>query len=168
MHELKENKKSLESQKIIYKSLRRILKKKALSEVKIQDIKDDCGISRSTFYRNFNNVVDVLDVMLEYFYNRYLEQREGKANQLEFFFEYWQNHKDLIRLLSEQNIGLIKNCMKRHEDAEYDSYLLDIRLSIMTSILSNWSIAKDITPKEMEEHTKKILNKNAVDILLGK
>ena len=49
----KENKKSFESQQKIYKGLRRLLKTKPLSEITVSDIKAECNISRSTFYRNF-------------------------------------------------------------------------------------------------------------------
>ena len=57
MPELKTNKKALESQKKIYKSLRRILLVKPLNEITVADIKEECNVSRSTFYRNFNNVL---------------------------------------------------------------------------------------------------------------
>ncbi|MBO5711775.1 MAG: TetR/AcrR family transcriptional regulator [Acholeplasmatales bacterium] len=168
MPELKTNKKALESQKKIYKSLRRILLVKPLNEITVADIKDECNVSRSTFYRNFNNVVDVLDVMLEYFYNRYLTQREGKENQLLYFFQYWMYHRDLVHIISHQNMGIIKNCIKRHEPSNFDNiYLTDLKYSIMTSLLSRWSESKKETPEEMEKLTREMLNHKCIDILLS-
>ena len=82
MPEIKANKKSRESQRSIYKGLRRLLLKKDLCDITVQEISDECNISRSTFYRNFDNVIDVIEVMFDYFYNRYLEHRKTKINQL--------------------------------------------------------------------------------------
>ena len=59
MKEFKTNKKAFYSQVKIYKSLRRILLTKPLSDVTVADISQECGISRSTFYRNFNNVIEL-------------------------------------------------------------------------------------------------------------
>ena len=172
MHELKKNKKSFDSQVKIYKSLRRLLLVKPFADVTVADIKADCGISRSTFYRNYNNMVDVLDAMFEYFYNRYLVERkkqpQDKERQLNYFFEYWVNHRDLIHIISTENEGIIKECIKRHEnpDESDNPYLIDIRYSLLTSLLSTWSESKKETPIEMAEMTRKILNKNGIDLLL--
>lgn len=168
MAELKENKKALESQRKIYKSLRRILLTKPLSEVTVADIKAECSISRSTFYRNFNNVIDVLDVMFDYFYARYLRQKENQENQLLYFFQYWYNHRDLIHIISHQNVGIIKKCIKKYEPTNFNNiYLTDLKYSIMTSLLSRWSESKKESPEEMERLTRKLLNQRCIDILIN-
>lgn len=167
MIEIKKNKKARESQRSIYKGLRRILLRKNLNDVTVQDISEECNISRSTFYRNFNNVVDVLDVMFDWFYNRYLTQKIEHNNQLLFFFEYWYKHRDLVHIISHQNEGLIKNCIKRHELCDNTNpYLIDLKCAILTSLLSKWSESKSETPEEMEKLTRKILNQRCIDILL--
>jgi len=167
MAELKDNKKALESQKKIYKSLRRILLTKPLSEITVSDIKAECNISRSIFYRNFNNVVDVLDVMLNYFYERYQREKVNHKNQLLFFSEYWYNHRDLIHIISHQNEALIKKCIKKYEKTEFDNYyLIDLKYSILTSLLSRWSESKKESPEQMENLTRDILNQKCIDLLL--
>lgn len=167
MYELKSNKKSLESQKIIYKSLRRILLTKQLKEVTVKDICSECGVSRTTFYRNFNNVTDVLSVMLEFFYKDYLNKRVGKENQLLFFFEYWYYHRDLITIITDQNENILKDCMKRHFTKNNNNiYLTNIKYSILSSILSTWSKSKKETSQEMELMTKDIMQSKCIDLLL--
>ncbi len=168
MLEFSENKKSLESQQKIYKGLRRILLRKSLCDVTIADIKEECGISRSTFYRNFSNIVDVLEVTFNFFYKRYLDERIGKHNTLLFFYQYWYKHRDLITIISKENESIIKNCIKYHENKEhYNNYEFDVKVSMMTSLLSSWAKSKKETPEEMEQLTKKILNKKCIDVLLG-
>lgn len=167
MIEIKKNKKARESQRSIYKGLRRILLVKNLNDITVQDVSEECGISRSTFYRNFNNVVDVLDVMFDWFYNRYLNQRVEETNQLLFFFQYWVKHRDLVHIISHQNESLIKNCIKRHETLDNNNpYLIDLKCAILTSLLSRWSESKKETPEEMEKLTRKMLNQKCIDILL--
>ena len=168
MYEFADNKKAVDSQKKIYKALRRILLKKPLSEVSVADITKECGISRSTFYRNFQNVSDVLAVIFEWYYNNYHEVRRDKQNQLLFFYEYWYWHRDLIQILSSQNPGIIKDCMKRHEKIlEENPYFLEIKYALLTSILCAWSQSKEQTPQELEKSTRPALSKKSLDFMLA-
>ena len=89
-----DNKKSLESQKKIYKGLRRVLLTKNLAEITVTDVSDECGISRSTFYRNFNNVFDILEVFFDFYYDYYIRNRVGEENQLLYFLQFWYYHKE--------------------------------------------------------------------------
>ena len=105
--------------------------------------------------------------MLDYFYKRYLDERVDKPNQLLFFFEYWRYHRDLINIIYTQNESILKDCIKRYDMNKYDNpYLLDLKVSILSSILCNWSNLKKNTPKEMEEITRTILEKKCIDILI--
>ena len=159
MAELKTHKRALESQKKIYKTVRKLLLTKPLIDITITDIEKESHVSRSTFYRNFNNVIEVIEVMLDYFYNRYLENKVGKEDQLLYFYEYWDKHKDLIYIVSHQSAYLLKNVMKKHEKDEKDPFMLDIKCSLMSSLLSVWVESKDkLTPKDMVEKTSELLN----------
>lgn len=169
MYEMKENKKAFESQQKIYKGLRRLLKTKQLSEITVSDIKKECNISRSTFYRNFKNITEILEVIFEYFYKEYLTKKsiEQKDNELLFFFEYWFWHRDLVQIISSQNRGIIEDCMKRHtKSLNTNPYLIEIKITLMASILSKWAELKDKTPKELEVFVRSTLDKNCIDILL--
>lgn len=164
-----DNKRVFESQAKIYKGLRRLLRSKQLSDITIQELKDECRVSRSTFYRNFNNVTDVLEIMLDYFYNRYLEESKDKKNQsnkLLFFFQYWYYHRDLIHIVAHQRKVLLEDCIKRHEkNYSNNVYLIDLKYSILTSLLCRWSESKKETPEEMEQLTKELLDKRCLDLL---
>ena len=123
MAELKKNRKALESQRKIYKGLRKILLKKNLEDVTVKDIEEECHISRSTFYRNFNNVVDVLEVMLDWFYMKYTQERKTKKNKMLFFFEYWSLHKDLLYIVTRANMSIFINIMKKYEAKDNETIL---------------------------------------------
>lgn len=167
MAEWKTNARALESQRKIYKALRRVLERKQLSEITVADVSEECGISRTTFYRNFNNIIDVLDVTFDFYYHRYLTLKEQYENQLLFFFEYWIKHRDLFRILAKQNESLIKKTIMKYEGTTLNNvYLLDIKYSLMTSIICRWSERKKETPAEMELLTRKILSCKCIDILI--
>ena len=92
------NKKSLESQRKIYKAIRQLLLVKPLAEITVTDVSELCDISRSTFYRNFNNVIDILYVFFDFYYERYLIRRTDN-NTFLFFLKYWTRLRDLVYLL---------------------------------------------------------------------
>lgn len=168
MYHIPNDKRSIDSSKKIYKSLRRILLTKKLDEITISDIKNDCGVSRSTFYRLFDNVVDVIEYMFDYFYKRYFNNLKDKENKILYFFEYWNKHSDLVFILSHQNEGVIKRVMQQnHEKSDENKYLVDIKASILSSLLSRWVLDnKKESPKEMEILTRNILNKKCIDFLI--
>ena len=161
------NQKAVHSKQKIYKGLRRLLLTKQLKDITVSDIQAECGISRSTFYRNFNNIVDVLAVMLEFFYNRYLERRVGKSDQLAYFFEYWQYHRDLINIISNQCPNVLTECVKKYEKNMKEQYYLDLKVAIITTILSKWSSSHRESPEEMVRITKGILNTKCIDIIIS-
>ena len=147
------NKKSLESQRKIYKGLRQLLITKPLAEITVTDVSEICDISRSTFYRNFNNVIDILFVFFDYYYERYLRQRTIEENQLRFFVKYWSKHKDLVAILSKQSPNILEEVFEKYSNNELN-YQFRLKIDLFSSILSKWSIYNKITPEEMEEHIK--------------
>lgn len=161
MAELKKNRKALNSQRAIYKALRQVLLKKNIEDVTVTDVITECNISRTTFYRNFNNVVEPLEVMLDWFYNEYLEKRKGRENQLLFFFEYWEKHKDLIRIVTEHNMTILTNIIRNHSD-DKDVFNAEVKSHLISSLLSIWSSsAKILSAKEMEEKTRELIKNNS-------
>lgn len=162
------NNKAFKSQQILYKSLRALLKIKPLSDISVSDLVKESGISRTTFYRNFNSIVDVLEFAFEWFYKNYMELRVGQKNQLGFFLQYWNGHKDLITIIASQNSGIIKSIMLRNSGTtKNNQYLFDMKYSMMTSILETWSNSRTETPEELEKILGTVLNQSAIDILLN-
>lgn len=50
--EFSNNKRAQDSQRAIYKGLRRLLERKDLKDITVVDLQNECNISRATFYRN--------------------------------------------------------------------------------------------------------------------
>jgi len=162
--EYSKNAKAIKSQRIIYKALRRILLKKNLDDVSVSELIDEAGVSRSTFYRNFNTVHDPLNWAIDFYYNEYLENKKGKENQILFFYEYWDDHKDLITIISKSNNSILKEVMKKYSSSDADRYMIDLKCSIMASLISTWALNPEReTPVQMEKKTKDLL-KDFIDL----
>ena len=160
------NKKSLDSQQKIYKSLRRLLQVKPLSEITVTDISEDCDISRSTFYRNFNNVMEILEIFFDYYYDRYLKKRVVEPNQLVFFIEYWKRHKDLVYILKKQAPGVILDIISKYHSEELTKIQKRIKIDLFSTIISSLSVNNFETTEEMEHLIKEVFSKNSIEILL--
>lgn len=159
------NKKSLESQRKIYKALRQLLLVKPLADITVTDVSELCDISRSTFYRNFNNVIDILYVFFDFYYERYLIRRTDN-NTFLFFFEYWNKHKDLVSILTNQAPSIIPQVMNNYFNKEYSEFQKKLKIDLFTTIISRWSISKVETPEEMERFLTEIFSKKTINLLL--
>lgn len=65
MYHIKEDKRAQASVELICDGLKRCLKEKSFESVTISDIQRVSGVSRSTFYRNFDRMEDVLALMCD-------------------------------------------------------------------------------------------------------
>lgn len=159
------NKKSLDSQKKIYKGLRQLLLTKKLEDITVTDISAICDISRTTFYRNFNNVTDVLEVMFNYFYKRYLLNLQCADNKLLFFCNYWQFHKDLVSILYNQAKTVLYNVIGLYTK-DSNSELLNLKVEIFCYLLSNWSKNSTWTKDYVESLIAKTLTPFAIKLII--
>ena len=161
------NKKSYDSQLKIYKALRQILITKSLNDITVTDICEECNCSRSTFYRNFDNVIDILEIFFDYFYDRYLRKRVNEENQLLFFLKYWTRHRDLVYLLKTQAPMVLYTVVSKYTDPSWTDFHKKLKLDLFEIIIPSWSITKTQTPEEMERYLKEIFTEKAIDILLN-
>ncbi len=173
MYHILNDKRSKDSAEKIYQSLRHILFNKKLEDITITDIQKESGISRSTFYRCFDNIIDVLEMKLFYFVDKYFLESQNSNNKLLFFYKYWDKHSGLIYLLSTQNESILKSVMRKHYEEKlnalnepYFEYLLELKISILSSLLCKWvDRNKKESPEEMAILTKKILDNNNYKLL---
>lgn len=133
-----DNKKAQDSQRAIYKGIRKILKRKELNDITIVDIEKECNVSRSTFYRNYRNIYDVFDVIFKWYYEEYETLRLDEKDQLDFFFKYWSNHKDLVTIIIDNNIDVLKNCIIKYTKNKNTIYI-ETKYNLTASIITLWS-----------------------------
>lgn len=97
MYHIKEDKRAKASVELICDGLKRCLKEKSFESVTISDIQRVSGVSRSTFYRNFDRIEDVLALMCDrVFVEAFLSDY---ANISEAVFRTWFRHQELIETI---------------------------------------------------------------------
>lgn len=149
----------------IYQSLRHNLWTKELKDITVMDIYKESKIARTTFYRLFDNINDILEYQLDIYFKEYNKLKKDKKNRVLFFYEYFDKHSDLIYIVSTQNDGILKRVMEKSL-TETHEYYVALKIGIMTSLLCTWTKnKKKETPLEMAKITNNLLSNNVIHIL---
>ncbi len=108
MYHIKNDKRAKESAEIIYKGLQECLKSKQFDLITISDIQRTSSVARSTFYRCFDNLSDVLYWKCDTCFNEVLFGYAPCSifDELDFakhYFKYWMNNSSILELLIKIN-----------------------------------------------------------------
>lgn len=148
MYHIKEDKRAKASVELICGGLKRCLKEKSFESVTISDIQRISGVSRSTFYRNFDRMEDVLALMCD----RVFEEAFASdySNISEAVFRTWFRHADMIEAVvgigrGDMLYASLRRCTSRMRsglpewgDAAPLDYLASIIASSMMGIMITW------------------------------
>lgn len=112
MYHIPNDARAQKSAKLICEGLGRCLEKKPLSEIRINDIHDECFVSRATFYRLFDTITDVLVYECNSIFDKRLQTIENKnfrnkEEQALYCINIWLSHRPLIKALVENDLGWI-------------------------------------------------------------
>ncbi len=164
MYHIKHDKRAMTSAKFICDGVAQCLKEKSFDDITISDIQRVSGVSRSTFYRNFDRIEDVLalmcdDVFSEAFASDY-------PNLSEAVFRTWYNHADIIETIVNINRGdMLYASLRRCADSLQGSlsgiidsarldYFISIISSAMMGIMVTWV---EHGKRESEDELKNII-----------
>lgn len=164
MYHIKEDKRAKASVELICDGLKRCLKEKSFESVTISDIRRVSGVSRSTFYRNFDRIEGVLALMCD----RVFEEAflSDYANISEAVFRTWFRHQELIETIvgidrGDMLYASLRRCSEKLRPdipALGDSALLDYLASIIASSMMGIMITwVERGKKENEEELKGVI-----------
>ncbi len=148
MYHIKPDKRARASVKLICEGLSRCLKEKSFESITISDIQRVSGVSRSTFYRNFDRIEDVLALMCDAVFEEAFAA--GYANISEAVFRTWFRHADMIEAIvgigrSDMLYSSLRRCadslrvsLADFGDAALFDYLVSIISSAMMGIMVTW------------------------------
>lgn len=159
MYHISKDKRSAASAELIYKGLLDCIKKKPFEQITISDLQKASGVARSTFYRSFDNLSDVLywkcdscfeEVLGNYAPSDFLDEFDLALH----YFRYWMSHSDILELLIQINRqDIIYACHMKNAElihARYEDlpsvklsnaekkYFMSIRTGFTISILTAW------------------------------
>jgi len=175
MYHIKNDKRSVQSCERIYNALKKCLIDKEYKDITIKDVVDKAEIGRSTFYRNFDHIEDVLryeiDKRFEELYDFLKEYYKKDPKYFLSFFitpflKFWYLDSVIIEILIESEQmkilydafeRLLIRGIKEYEGdepvvIEHMNYFLALRSGIAINVLLEWiKNNKKQSPEELIE-----------------
>lgn len=183
MYHISNDKRSVQSAELIYQGLLKCLEKKSFDQITISDLQKASSVARTTFYRAFDNLSDVLYWRCDLCFKEALRDFEPSVfpSELELakhYFSYWMEHSDILALLIQINRqDIIYACHMKNAKALEQSfgtlpgldktsarYFMAIRTGVTISMLKAWL---DGGRKETAEELLKIVEKQFAILRTG-
>lgn len=157
MYHISNDKRSKQSSEFIWQGLLDCLKKKSYENITISDLQKASGVARTTFYRSFDNISDVLYWKCDLgFYEALnglnLKEFKGEFYLAEHYFNYWINNSEILELLIKihrqdiiyachiKNAEILQDKFGKLKDLQprNSKYFMAIRTGLTISILTAW------------------------------
>ena len=171
MYHIPNDKRSEQSAELIYHGLLDCIQKKPFDQITVSDLQRASGVARTTIYRSFDNISDILYWQCDTRFHEALFSYEPtpQASEIDLaqhYFKYWMTHSDILELLMRINrFDIIYAChMKNADDMaaqygalpnfpmEHGNYFIAIRTGFTISILTAWLRGgRRETPEEIVE-----------------
>lgn len=119
------------TKRALEQSLKNLLLKKPLNKITIQDITDDCGINRMTFYYHFKDIYDLVEWSCVEDARRALEEKKS--------YDTWQQGFLQIFDLVRENKPLVMNVYRCVHQEQVEKYLKPQADRLMLEILNKES-----------------------------
>lgn len=147
MYHIKADKRTEASAKLITQAVLALMEEKSFDEITITEVQRHSGVSRSTFYRSFDKLEDVLELLCDQGFRAAFDRG---GNVPESVFRYWSENSGILEALVRiHRTDILYSSFRRtaadHErmqalkenEAQYD-YFVSIVTSGMVGILTTW------------------------------
>lgn len=157
MYHISNDKRAIQSANLIYKGLLQCLERKHFEQITVTDVQRASGVARTTIYRCFDNLSDILYWRCDLCFRESLCSAQPSVNMDELklmrnYFAYWTEHSDILELLIDINRqDIIYACHMNNANAlaqlyglppELDEtnarYFIAIRTGVTISVLKTW------------------------------
>ena len=144
-----------------FEALYKLLQIKQFNEIKISEIIDKAGISRATFYRNFDSKEDIVKIKVKSMFNDFhkmmlqfyqINQPADETMLIAEFFKRVDDEEKLIDTVIKSNLEYVMidgilNIMNYYKNRFYElvksnkkteEYIMDMVASSCWTLLSRW------------------------------
>lgn len=128
-------------------ALFKLMKKKPFAKISVDEIADAAGVGRMTYYRHFNEKIELLYYKLsrssEDYYNNLIEKPETVADTTEHFLKWVYKNKEAISIVLNQSIVYLllyfSSKMTPDKDSpEDDKFKISFYLYGTVGLIQNW------------------------------
>lgn len=175
MYNRTQDQRSIRSRQMLYDGLAMLIHQKNFTAITVTDLVKAAKVGRTTFYRNFEEIEDVLwmrcDQVVEGFITYLIEYRQNHPTEpfttmLKPVLHYFYQHSEMIELLMKakrvhifeeifrSRVEPFKSMFLAYYDMDevYVDYILVMRIGGITKILTHWiETGKKQTPDELAE-----------------
>ena len=177
---------SARSKRLITEALLELMQTVPFSKISIRDIVDRAGLTRQTFYHNFESKEEVLihkqDELFDGFFQYLVDNKIATAeNLIWFYFRYWQRNVEFVKLLEKNNLTsimayrfpeyfkIIQVIYLRDKDLSDTEaeYIYSFIAGAMINLLLTWVRGGMVlNPREMASLVMKILDGGFYDLYM--
>ena len=115
------------TRQLLADSLKKLLQKKPLEKITIKELVEDCGVNRQTFYYNFQDIYDLLDVWMSTrlgMLKKSVPESKGWKEEVRVFLKYCQSHPQLVtNLLSSTSRSHLEQYIFTESDIFFYDYV---------------------------------------------
>lgn len=130
------------TKKALEVSLKNLLLKKPLNKITINDIAEDCGISRMTFYYHFKDIYDLVEWSCI--------EDASKALQGKKTYDTWQEGLLNIFYAVQENKPFIMNVYNSVSREQVEQYLYKLTYDLLIGVVEEKSVGKTIRQEDKE------------------
>lgn len=157
MYHISNDKRTKQSSELIWNGLLKCLENKSFENITITDLQKASGVARTTFYRSFDTISDVLYWKCDIGFYEALNISDVMEFNNEFslarhYFDYWLNNSKILELLIKINRqDIIYSCHIKNAEIlqekfgklenlpqNHNKYFMAIRTGLTISILTAW------------------------------
>ncbi|MCC6099785.1 MAG: TetR/AcrR family transcriptional regulator [Olsenella sp.] len=157
MYHIRNDRRTLRSAHALYEGLMACLGHRPFDQVTISDVQHESGVARTTFYRSFDNLSDLLAWRCDECFREALGSLGPDAfwderRMLRRYFSYWMEHGDILELLVKINRYDIVYASHRRVagelrdrfgaipgvDPAHGDYFIAVRTGFTLSVLTTW------------------------------
>lgn len=153
MYHIKNDRRARKSAELICRGLMTCLEEKNFDEITVSDIQRTSSVSRSTFYRSFDTLPDVLALLCDQGFEEIFSGSYAPAREMplkEKVFSYWFEHsRILVELVRIHRTDIFLNSFRKTalgleslrflaaDPARYD-YFVSMIVGVMVGVLVTW------------------------------
>lgn len=159
MYHIKTDKRSLKSAQLITDAFLLLTTHKNFQDITISDIERESGVARSTFYRLFDNTVDILDYKCDLVFKNLIELHvhhlpEDITSIMQYAGICWMKNEQLLEVITESGhqevlLNSFQNNLEKILELFYDKlpdiqpvyqkYYLTLLSSMISGTLITWA-----------------------------
>lgn len=128
------------TKKALEASLKNLLLQKPLSKITIQDITDDCGISRMTFYYHFSDIYHLVEWVC-------VEEAQKVLGEHRHY-DSWEEGLLAIFIAVRENKPFILNVYHSVSREQIETYLYQLTYKLMVDVVEEKAVGLRVSAEE--------------------